>query len=138
VAIGATVVLQTLLVYAIPASVFSAAKWWKALWLSIRETLRHPVSTLLLVAVPTTAVIAFSVAFSPGRVGQWMQQSDAEIVFIFIVGQLILWTVADVLVTIGIAHLWFSHRAQPAATSVSTSPAPHVKAARVTEDPAVA
>lgn len=137
-AIGSTIMLQTLLVYAIPATVFAAAKWWKALFLSVRETLRHPASTLLLVAVPTTAVIAFSVACSPGRVAQWMQQTEAELVLVFIVGQLILWTVADVLVTVGIAHLWWAHRTQPAATSVSTSPAPRVKAARVTEGPAVA
>jgi tetratricopeptide (TPR) repeat protein len=120
-AIGATVILQALLVYAIPASVFAASKWWRALGQSVRETLRHPVSTLLIVGVPSAAVIAFSIALTPERVGQWMQRSEPEIVFAFIGGRLLLWTVADALMTIGIAHLWFSHRAQPAVRPVGAT-----------------
>lgn len=122
-AIGLTVALQALLAYAIPATVFAGVKWWKAMIVSVQETVRHPLSTLLVVAVPSAAVIAFSIFVSPVRVAQWMQQTQPEIVFAFITGRLGLWTLVDALMTVLIAHLWWAHRTQPS-VQPSRSPFP--------------
>ena len=133
-AIALTVILQMLLVYAIPATVFVGAKWWKAMVVSVKETLRHPLSTFLVVAVPSAAVIAFSIVAPSGRVAQWMQQTEPEMVFVFIAGRLGLWTLVDAVITVAIAHLWWAHRTQPATKTVQAALQP----VRLKGGPAVA
>jgi len=127
-AIGLTVVLQALLVYAIPAAVFNRAPWWKALFQGLREAIRYPLSTLGAVILPTAAVIAFAVAFPSGRVGYLMQTMAPEIAVAFVVGRLLLWTVADTLLTVTIAHLWWLHRAPSAQLEGARAPRPAPRA----------
>jgi len=138
-AIGATVALQALLVYAIPAAVFERASWWKALWLSVRETLRYPLTTLLAILGPSAALIAFAIACSPANVAQWMAQSAPEVALAFVAARLALWTVADTVMTVAVAHLWWFHR--PTASALAGAPSARAhgqKVVRVKEGPAVA
>lgn len=105
----AVIFLQALLVYAIPIAVYERAAWWRALWLSAREALRHHVTTLLLVLIPAAALATFAVVASERQVAYWMARTTPEIVFLFIAGRLALWTVADALLTVAVAHLWWIH-----------------------------
>ncbi len=122
VAVSLSIVLQALLVYAIPAAVFEQLSWWRALLRSVRETLRHPVSTLFIVAVPSAMVMAFAFAIPPGRLMPWMQRIGPEIALACVVGRLVLWTVADALMTIGVSHLWWAHRQEVPTASVGLVP----------------
>jgi len=138
--IGSTIILQTLLIYAIPAAVFTGSTWWRALVQSIREALRYPVSTFLIVAMSSLVVILFALAAPPARVAHWTARTTPEITLVFVAARLIVWTVADVLVTVSLAHLWWLHRT-PRISQVSAS----VPAARrvafghaVEEDPVTA
>ena len=103
--------LQMLCVYAIPAAVFEGATWWNAILRGVRETFRHPITTLLVVAVPSGLVILFSMWATDGRLVQWMLQTTPGIAVIFVVARLAVWTVADAILTVAIAHLWWFHRA---------------------------
>jgi tetratricopeptide (TPR) repeat protein len=116
--IGALVALQALLAYAIPVSVFEDARWWKALWRSIREALRHPLSTLAVVFLPSVAVIGFGVIASPNRLAGWMSATTPEIAVAFVAIRLVVWTLADAFLTVGLAHLWWMHRLPAATTAV--------------------
>ncbi|MBI3323719.1 MAG: hypothetical protein HYZ92_00370 [Candidatus Omnitrophica bacterium] len=109
-AIGAMVVLQALFAYAIPASVFEGSPWWKALWQSLRETGRYPLSTLLVVLPPSAAVIAFSITATPNRLAQWMAHTAPEIAVALVAARLLVWTLADAVLTVGLCHLWWFHR----------------------------
>ena len=109
--IGLTVVLQALLVYAIPAAVFDDAKWWKALWRGLREACRHPLSTLIMVLIPSAMVIGFAIFLSPAHLAQWMVHTAPEIAIPLVAARLFVWTVADAILTISISHLWWIHRA---------------------------
>lgn len=111
VGIGSVVVLQALFVYAIPAAVFTGAPWWKALLLGIRETLHRPLSTLAAVLPSLALVFGFSILASPLRVDRLAADAAPELAFAFVAARLLVWTVADALMTIGIAHLWWAHRA---------------------------
>ena len=113
-----TVVLQALFVYAIPAAVFERTAWWKALYRSLRETLRYPFSTLVIVALASAPVIAFAIFTPSARVSQWMMQIAPEIAVACVAARLLVWTVADVFLTVATAHLWWVHRA--AAPSVAS------------------
>jgi hypothetical protein len=110
--VASAVVFQMAIVYAIPAAVFTGASWWKALFQSLREALRHPFSTFVLVIVPAGAVLAFSVAASPNRVWAWMMARSPELVLGFIVARLAVWTLADAVMTVGVSHVWWTHRAR--------------------------
>ncbi|MBI3321024.1 MAG: hypothetical protein HYZ91_02005 [Candidatus Omnitrophica bacterium] len=110
--VALTVGLQTLFAYAIPAAVFTGAPWWRALLQGFREVTRYPMSTLLMVLVPLTAVIGFSVAVPENRLAAWMVQTVPEIAVFCIIGRWLVMMAADALLTVGIAHLWWIHRAQ--------------------------
>ena len=133
---GSMVVVQTLLIYAIPAAVFNGSTWWRALSQGIRETLRHPVTSFVVVALPTAAVLLFSLAAPPARVAQWTARSMPEITFAFVAARLVIWTLTDAIMTVSVAHLWWIHRApqRVVAPSVASTVAP----ARFQEGPVVA
>ena len=105
----ATVLLQMLLAYAIPLAVFQRTGWVRALTGSVREALRYPFSTLLVIAVPSAVVIAFSVLAHPTMVMEWSKDTRPELALAFAGGRLVLWTLADAMLTIGIASLWWAH-----------------------------
>ena len=110
--IGLAVVLQALLVYAIPAAVFENASWWKALRSSLREAVRYPVTTLIVVLIPSAALIAFAILAPSARVGAWVVRSSTpELVVALIATRLVLWTLADAVMTVMVAHLWWLRRA---------------------------
>lgn len=137
--VGVILILQALLVYAIPAAVFEGSTWWKAVIQSVRETFRYPVTTGLVVIVPSAAVILFAVLAPSARVAQWMMQAAPEIALAFVAARLIVWTVADALITVAIAHLWWIHRAgQPARVRPGISIAPVLTHGRFEESHAVA
>ena len=118
--VAVTVAFQVLLAYAIPAAVFNRSPWWKALLQSLRETARHPLSTLLIVALPTIPVLLWSLMASEARVAGWMARIAPEVAVAFVVCRLALVTAADAVLTVGIAHLWWCHRL-PARTGLITS-----------------
>ena len=133
--IGLAVILQALLVYAIPAAVFEDAKWWKAAFRGVLETCRHPLSTLLVVTVPSAMVISFAILASPVRAAQWMMHLAPEIAIPLVTGRLVVWTVADTLLTISVAHLWWIHRAaQHSVAHVKAALAPTVSPGMVLEE----
>lgn len=109
VALTATIIIQALFVYAIPIAVFQNLIWRKAILASILETLRRPLSTLLVVTLPSIIVIVFAFTVSPGRLPNWMMSATPEIVFVFILARLVVWTVADALLTVAVCHLWLIH-----------------------------
>ncbi|MBI4342939.1 MAG: tetratricopeptide repeat protein [Candidatus Omnitrophica bacterium] len=125
--IGATVLLQALLAYAIPVAVFEQAKWWTALARSAREMLRYPVSTLVVVGVPSAASIVFGMVLTPQLVSHLMLRVAPEIAVPLVALRLAVWTVIDAVMTVAIVHLWWRHRAPqaaPAAVKASTTPPP--------------
>jgi hypothetical protein len=123
-AIGLLIMLQALLVYAIPAAVFAQAVWWKALWQSIKEWARYPFSTTLIVGVPSLVVVTFAILASPPRIASLMARTAPEMVLLFIVLRLAVLTLADAVMSVAVAHLWWIHRAEPVAQPVVPSPAP--------------
>ncbi|MBI4355961.1 MAG: tetratricopeptide repeat protein [Candidatus Omnitrophica bacterium] len=120
--VGLTVLIQTLFIYAIPAAVYDRVNWWRALGRSVRETCRDPLAALVVVGVPSAAMIGFISFAPPARVSQWMLQTAPEVAIPLIAARLLVWLVADVVATVGAAHLWWIHRAaqQPAAAAVRT------------------
>ncbi len=104
------VALQSLLVYAIPVAVFEDVAWWRALVGSVREALRYPLSTLMATCLCNAIVIAFGFFFSERRVAVYMQQSSPEIVVLFILARLVVWTTVDLFLTALVCHLWWEHR----------------------------
>lgn len=140
VSLGASVMLQALLVYAIPAAVFNGSPWWRALLQSARETGRHPISTMIVVAIPSAAVLLFAVTCSPGRLAQWMRQGAPEIAVALVIARLFVWIVTDAFLTVASAHLWWVHRAgQPAFGGLSAAAALRLlNPGRLTEGPVVA
>lgn len=138
-AIGCTVAFQALFAYTIPAAVFERSKWWKAVGQGVRETLRHPFSTLLVVILPSLAIISFGIFFPPVRILQQVTTQHPEIALAYVAGRLLLWLVADTLLTVTVAHLWWVHRAtQPAPAPLAASAVSVVKPRRFKEGPAVA
>jgi hypothetical protein len=139
---GVMVVLQALLVYAIPAAVFERSTWARALFLSVRETLRHPLSTLIVVAISGAVLLFFAMAVNTGRVALWMSQTTPEIAVLLSAVRLIVWTLTDAFMTITIAHLWWIHRlGQPAfvgAAVASRVDTGRMDTGRIEEGPAVA
>ena len=122
--IGLTVVLQALLAYAIPAAVYEQAPWWKALGLSMREVMRHPGSTLVIVGVPSIIQLLFGTTINPQFVAKTMMHTQPEIALPFVAIRLVVWTVIDAVMTVSAAHLWLAHReAQPAAAAKPAQPA---------------
>jgi glucan phosphoethanolaminetransferase (alkaline phosphatase superfamily) len=120
--VGVTLSSQLLFVYAIPAAVFECAPWWKALFLGVRETVRYPLSTLVIVASPTSALIAFAVTVPEVRVAQWMERTTPELAIALVAARLLVWMVVDAVMTVAIAHLWWVHRAPVHATAAAATP----------------
>ncbi len=108
--VGAILLLQTLFAYPIPAAVFDGVPWWKALWRGMREAVRYPLSTLAVVAAPSALLIGFAWLLPEGRVARWMMRGMPEIAVGCVVARLAVMTVADALLTISVAHLWWCHR----------------------------
>lgn len=109
-AVGCSLLLQTLFAYAIPAAVFEARPWWRALWQAIREAARYPFSTLGVIIFPSLIIVGISILAAPTRVAQWMGQTVPEIAVVCVAVRLVLWTLADVAMSVAIAHLWWIHR----------------------------
>ncbi len=110
VGLGLILLLQSALIYAIPVVIFHRCSWLKAMGYSVKETLRHPVSTILVVVLPSTLLVLFAIVVSPGRATQWMVQISPEFMLVCMLGRLILWTVVDAVVTVSVCHLWWFHR----------------------------
>ncbi len=123
--------LQSLLVYVIPAAVFEGLRWWQALLRGMQEFLRYPISTFAIVAPVSLIMVTFSFFTSSGRVARWMGITTPEIVFSFMAARLVVWLVTDAVLTVAVAHLWWLHhaarlaradqRAAAAATTTSTT-----------------
>lgn len=109
--LGAALLLQLLLAYAIPSSVFEGVAWWRAIVRSIREVARHPLATAVVLAIPSAAMVLLLLIAPDVRVAQWMVQTVPEIAVLMVVVRLLIWTVADGVLTVAIAHLWWFHRA---------------------------
>ena len=117
--VGITVILQTLLVYAIPAAIFNGSRWWRALPQGILEAIKYPLSSLILVIIWTAPVIAIALLVPPSAVAQWMVQSNTpEIALVFVAIRFPVWVVCDTFLTVSIAHLWWAHRASAQSTSI--------------------
>lgn len=110
-AVGSALVLQALLVYAIPAVVYEGSSWWKALLQAVHETLRHPFSTFVIVLLSSLPVILFAAVASESRVADEMLKTAPEWAVAFVAGRLAIWTITDTVMTVAIAHLWWFHRA---------------------------
>jgi hypothetical protein len=120
--IAATLLLQALVVFAIPAAVFNGLPWWRALARSAQEACRHPLPTLLLILPPSATVLAFALAASPAHVARWMMQAAPETAFAWIVARLLVWTLADALLTVTAAHLWWARREPRCAAAPGAPP----------------
>lgn len=132
--LSAVIVLQALFVYAIPAAVFTRVRWWHALGMSVQETLRHPFSTFIVVSLSSALLIAYAVLISPSMAAQWMMKISPEFLLLCVAGRLIVWTVADAIMTVTVAHLWWLHRKPfktsekipPSGVSIEPVEGPHV------------
>jgi len=115
-------ILQALFVYAIPASVFEGKGWWGSLRRSVEETIRYPVTTLIVVGMPVLVLVLFSMLLGTSQLAHLMRATTPEIVFPIVALRLVVWTVADAVMTVAIAHLWLIHRAgESASTAKLTS-----------------
>ncbi|GEM_PF-2142476 len=108
--VGITILLQTLFVYAIPAAVFEQFTWWRALIRGIQEALRHPISTLVVVALPLAGVAIFSSYVIESHTVQSMMQRTPEMAVLIAAVRVLVWTLADGMLTVAAAHLWWAHR----------------------------
>lgn len=116
--VAALLLLQSLVAYAIPIAVFTQAPWWRALLRSAWETLRFPLTSSLLVALPTAPLIVFAYFARESSVAEWMHRTTPEAAFAFITGRLLLWTICDAVMTVGVASLWLLRQSsQPAAAA---------------------
>lgn len=119
---AAALVARTLLVYAVPAAVAERTGWWRALRRSVRETLLHPFSTLVVVAVPSALLAAFADRLAPGLVWPWMLETSPDRLGWLMAGRLLLWTVAEAGLTVAVAHLWWARRALATAPARQAAP----------------
>lgn len=108
--LAAALAVQTLLAYAIPAAVYERLPWWQALARGLREAWQHPLGSFLVVAVPSSLVIAYGLFGSDAQVRQWMAETVPEIAVAFVVVRWLVQTVADAVLTVAVAHLWCLHR----------------------------
>ena len=111
--VAALLVLQMFFIYAIPVATFESVSWWKALIRGVREVLRYPFSTLIVVALPSALAIGFSMLIPSSRVLQLMMRFVPEIAIPLAVLRLVVWIAVDAWMTISIAQLWCVHRAIP-------------------------
>lgn len=111
--IALTLGLQALFGYAVPLTVYQNCSWWRAVGRSVREAVQSPAATLCVSAVAGAPVIAWSLYAPAVRVGAWMRQAP-EIVLGFIAARWAITAASDLLLTVGLATLWFV-RHRPAA-----------------------
>ncbi len=139
VTIGLSLALQSLLGYVIPAAVYEGSVWWRAFFRGIREVLRYPFSTVAIVVIPTVIIILFAAMVPETRVAQWMAQTAPEIALACIAMRLLVWTLADTILTVSLAHLWWAHRAIDQVTAATPSAIQSgLTTAKTQEDPALA
>ncbi len=100
------IVVQSFLVYAIPAAIFEGVVWWKALWRGVKTFFKNPITTVGFVFVPSLIIMLFSILFSQMRVWEWMQAYAPEWVFACIALRLVVWLVADAFMTVCAAKVW--------------------------------
>jgi hypothetical protein len=131
------ILLQWLLVYAIPACVFEGASWWKSLFIGVKESLHYPLSTLSAVAVLTAPLFAFAIYFPEMRITNWVVKENPELSFLFVGLRLLLWLVVDLFLTVAAAHLWLLHRTQGGRGTEAKATARSLKG-RIKEGPVVA
>ncbi len=124
--VGITILLQTLFVYAIPVAVFERLNWWRALAHGVRETLRHPVSTLVVVALPLAGVAMFSSHVIESRAVQSMMQRTPEMAVLIAAVRVLVWTLADGMLTVAAAHLWWAHRRLRQTARTIEAKTPHI------------
>ena len=141
--LGLLILVQTLLVYAIPAAVYEGSAWWRAIVQGLREAARYPLSTLMVVFIPSAALACFSLIVTPNFVASWMEKTVPEIAVGFVGARLLVSMFADALMSVAVAHLWWTHRALqrsplPAAEPVNSSRVARQPAALVEEGPVVA
>lgn len=108
--LAAALAVQTLLAYAIPAAVYDQLSWWRALGRGLLEACRHPVGSLLVVAVPSSLVIGYGLFGSDAQVRRWMVEIAPETAVAFAAARLAVQTAADAVITVAMAHLWWLHR----------------------------
>jgi hypothetical protein len=114
VVLGAALALQTLVACAIPAAVYEQLRWPRALARGAREACRHPLRIFLMVAVPSLVVIGFNLIASEHQVRRWMMLTAPEIALCMVLIRLVVHTLADAVLTVGVAHLWWLHRGSQA------------------------
>ena len=141
--VAGLVLFQSLMVYAIPISVFTGANWFKSIGRSAMEACRHPMTTLAPVMVFSVPLILFMGLAPMVRVSQWMKQFAPELVLVFIAVRLMLWMLSDALLTLTISHLWWlrrtpAHVGQLKKPLAAPAPAPRVSKRILEEGPAVA
>ena len=119
--LAVVVALQAIFASAIPAAVFDRVPWWRALWHGLREFARHPISILSIVIPISAGPLAFSIVAAPVRVTDWLMATMPEAVVLLVVGRLLIWLLADTLLTVSIAQLWWVHRAAQPAMAVRSS-----------------
>ena len=124
--VGITILLQALFVYAIPVAVFERLNWWRALARGMRETLRHPISTLVVVALPLAGVALFSSHVIESPKVQSMMQRTPEMAVLVAAVRVLVWTLADGMLTVAAAHLWWAHRRPRQTASKIEAEAPHI------------
>ena len=114
--IGLAILLQALLAYPITVAVLEGLPWWKAFSRGIVEFFRYPAQTIGVVLVPSALLIAFAFFVNESRLFKWMMDTATpEVSLVFVFARLIIVTVVDALITLGIAYLWlFHHQPRPA------------------------
>lgn len=127
--IGGSIILQTFLVYAIPAAVFDNLSWWRALGRGIAETFRAPFSTLMVVLIPSSFLVVYAMIAPPSRVAEIGMRTAPEVILAFVAVRLLLWMVSDAFMTVASAHLWQLRRS-PAAVRATARPSPKISPQR--------
>jgi hypothetical protein len=106
--VGVLIIFQSLFIYAIPFAALHALPWWRALLSSMRLMLRRPLSTLVIVLIPSLPVILSGFFFSSRAMAKVVFLTVPELVFVFIVIRLVIWTAADAFMSVAAAYMVLS------------------------------
>jgi hypothetical protein len=101
----ALVLFQALFIYAIPYTALQSESWWRSLLSSIGLALRRPISTLVIVLIPSIPVLFSGFFFSSQAMAKVVFQTIPELVFIFIAVRLVVWTAADAFMSVAAARM---------------------------------
>lgn len=110
VGIAAAIFLQLLFAYTIAAVALEKISWWKAIPASIKETLKFPLSTFLMMLIPAVPLMVFATFITPAYVAKMVLERQPEAAAGFAAARLGIWLLADALFTVGMANLWLLHR----------------------------